>query len=411
MDPKINQVLSEIYYTPGGFQSAKNLYAKARKQVRLELKQVQEWLAQQTSQSIFTRSTVKHFMPITANRDSPFQRVQMDIMFPQSMRQDQGYTCALILVDTFSRYVLAYLLVNNDETQVVNAFEQALKDMNDVLNVFPPLEVDCDGEGAFNSEGFQNVLSANNIKLNQSYSGDHHHLAFVDRIIRTLRTKISQYNAAFDNTEWVDPLKAFVYSYNGQKNSSMNLSPKQILDAMYEEDGLKVVDRAQLKDKSRIQRLRGKVKTEPWFNRTIKVGDMVRVPMIDKSENRFADKRFTKLSAGRWESQPVKVTDIENGVFYRVDRYPNLKFRKYELLPVTESRHAPSVQIGQQLRRTEQLQTIRKNNRVNRELKQLDAPPVPQLEPVAFAEPSRRASSRARKPTDFGPLLSDRFLV
>jgi hypothetical protein len=298
-------------------------------------------------------------------------------------------------------------MVNNDELEVVRAFDQALSDMNDPLNVFPPLEVDCDGEGAFNSEQLKRLLKIKNIQLNKSYSGDHHHLAFVDRVIRTLRTKISKYNAAFDNTEWVNPLKSFVYAYNGEKHSSTNLSPKQILDAIYQDDGLKIIDKIQIKEKNRIKRLQTKAKSEPWVQKTIRVGDMVRVPIIDKSENKFADTRFFKLSTGRWESQPCRVTSIEKGVYYRVDRYPKLKFRKYELLPVSASQHAPSVQIQQQLRRNQQLETLRKNNRVNRERKNLDVPPVPQLEPVQYTEPTRRTSSRSRKPTDLGPLLSE----
>ena len=408
MDQKYSQILSKYYYAPGGFQSAKELYALAKKEIPITYSDVRAWLANQSSHSIQYTKKVKHFMPISANRDVPFQRMQMDIMFPELMIVDQGYQCALILVDTFSRYVLAYPMKKKNKMEVVEKFKQALQDMTEKLNVFPPLQVDCDNEGAFISNELKKVFQDNHIQINLSYSGDHRHVAFVDRMIRTLRTKIKKYNEANQNTEWVEPLKNFVEAYNNRKSPTLNLSPNQVVKSIYDDENKKM-DMVQVNDKYRMNRKAIKAQSEPWLKTKIKIGDLVRVPLIDtKTDTRFANEKFIKKSLGVWESQPCRVTAIENGVFYRVDRYPLLKFRKYELLPVKESNYAPSVPVEQRSRRQEQLKTVRTNNKVNRERRQLDATPIPQLEPYVETEtPTIRKSSRARKQTDFGALVTD----
>lgn len=374
MDINIEQQLTQAYNDPTrGFRSAKRLWELVRKKIPGSNKWippitlVKEWINNQAAHSVHTPQIVKTYFPIRENRGTPFQRMQMDIMFPD--KKEGGMSCILMLIDTYTRYILAYPMKGKTANDVIEAFKKALYEIQENLNQFLPLQIDCDNEGAFYSTFLRKIAEDNNINFNTNQVGDHKALAFIDRATRTFRTLISKYNTAADTTDWLEVLPKLVENYNTTPHSSTKESPLAMVKDVVSAENPNPL--GQINENERMNKQEAKASLEPWAKRVFKVGDQVRIPV------NFAT--FTKKTKPRWKTKPETITDmipakkLEGGVYYYVSNNPGIKFRKYELLPIKDNKFSPYLSPTHNIgRRERELEEQHIEKKVQEELQKIN---------------------------------------
>lgn len=352
-DPELNQNLANLYNDPDtGLRSARRLWTQIRKKVPAPgtvsgfkyeptYKYIQSWIHNQAAHSTHATNQVKHYFPITNNRHAPWERMQMDIMFPGNpndkpvVGNDKESTCILVIIDTVTRYLLAYPMKSKSQEDVLTAFEQFLQD-TDKLGQFPPMEMDVDKEASFQPLAAWCKRNQYDIDFQENTLGseqdkDTLKLAFVDRAIRTLRTLIDKYQIQYDTTDWIHGLPSLIKGYNDTPHEATGESPSAMLKASSDEgneweDGTRT-------DTKRAAKLHEKAEAEPWNQRDIRIGSLVRVPEPPRA--------FYKQSKQKWQTVPTKVTDVVNGIYYKVRTSgKDHLYKKYQILPVRLSMHS-----------------------------------------------------------------------
>ena len=345
---------------------------------------VRKFVSEQPLQNLFSAKPVKHYMPVSSfQRLGPFQRAQMDIMFPPGQKMEENKSCLLILIDTFSRYAFAEAIHKRDEEFVIKGFKEIMNKLNE-LNIIPAgMQLNSDMEKAFLSGGFNNAAEKYGIELiPNTFANDHKSLAFVDSFIGTFRNSLNKIQRYFNTSKWVEHVKNWIDLYNKQPHQAFtgpllpeiakrfkvsdevgkkhNISPHEILTADPES---KLMRLAQALDASRIELLARKAKQEPWFSNEIKEGDMVYIPKKKNSN-------FEKNSLQKWQTDPVQVTKVEgdsNPVFFYVNKDNNkIKYRKYQLKKastVNQVEEPDRLVEAQQMNRS-----LRKQNQIIKEL-------------------------------------------
>ena len=314
----------------------------------------------------------------TFNRQGPFLRAQMDIMFPPGQKREDNKTCLLVLIDTFSRYAFAEGMHDRDQNSVNQAFEKIMKKL-DEQNIIPAgMVINSDMEKSFISASMNKLAESYGINLiPNTFKEDHLSLAFVDSFIGTFRNSLNKVQRYYNSPSWVDHVKNWIDLYNNQPHSAFSgpllpefakefdvskqlakqhkLTPSEIVHA---DPGSSIMRLAQALDASRIEILREKAEKEPWYLNEFKEGDTVYIPREKKSN-------FEKNSLQKWATDPVKITKTvgdSSPIFFYVNDNENRKYRKYQL------KKAKIITRNE----TDQLEEARKENRKQRLMKQTE---------------------------------------
>ena len=352
-DPELDQKLASVYNNlRKGLRSTHKLWLEVREKVPApktvlgykyepSLRYVQNWINQQAAHSTHQHVLVKHYFPIRQNRYAPWQRMQMDVFYPGNPRdpaQQTGNTCVLLIIDTVTRYLLAYPMKSKDGSDIVKAFKQFLKD-TDELNQFPPYEIDTDQEsaviGTLKTYCEENGVDIQFVINTLGQRKDTLKLAFIDRASRTLRTLIDKYQVQYDTSDWDRALPDLVYGYNHTAHEGTNVSPADMLKESNGEG--EAWQKGIAEDQDRMNKLETKAEAEPWNQQNLHVGSLVRVPVDPKT--------FLKKSKQRWKTAPGKIIKVKDGIYYTVKSENGVenRYKKYELLPIRASMHTSIV--------------------------------------------------------------------
>lgn len=359
-DPNLDQRLADAYNDPKlGLRSAKLLWEKVREKrpVTVGRRTQQQWepsyqyvknfIANQASHSTHTSQKVRHYLPIRGNRYAPFERMQMDIMFP-GQEGDKGVvgtddeknqSCILVLVDTVTRYLFAYPMTQKNGAEAESAFKKFLSDLRR-LGQFPPVEMDMDSDSTFEPlkdwcEQTNEEIEFKTSSLGRNNGKDELFLAFIDRAIRTLRTLMSKYQVQYDTTDWAHILPQIVEGYNNTAHSVTEVSPLKMVQGS--SDDSEDYQKGKFNDDNHMENAEDKAKEEPWYKKDLQVGDLVRVPVSKENP-------FYKQSKQKFRTLPYPVKSIDHGIYYNVDTYGatgiRTKYKKYQLLSVRNSLHS-----------------------------------------------------------------------
>jgi hypothetical protein len=325
--------IAEEYYNPlTGFQSAERLYVRLRDKSRrlneavIPKHTIKDWLNTQSTVQQYRIEKQKHYFPITADAQVPFNRLQMDIIDMQNMQPNEngGYKYILIVIDVFSRYILTEKMKTKGATSVVPALTEIMGRIAD-MGFFPPSRIDTDNEKSF-PKSILTVLnrdldgnnndSAFKTRHAQVYKGDHRSLAFIDRAVRTLRSLINKYRTGHDTNNWTNGLDQLISNYNSSKHTTILVTPES--QASKQDFDL---SKTYLNN---LQKRRSRAQKEVKSRRTtkLKVGDYVRIP-----ENTGM---FDKRTLSRFSEKAFPITE-KTGVYFHVE---GAKYKGYQLYPV-----------------------------------------------------------------------------
>ena len=78
----------------------------------------------------------------------------------------------------------------------------------------------------FYNTSFKKLLSDNNVKMYSTHS--HLKASIVERVQRTIRSRLWAYFTSRGSYRWIDVLDDIVYSYNHSKHRSIGMAPADV---------------------------------------------------------------------------------------------------------------------------------------------------------------------------------------
>jgi len=129
-----------------------------------------------------------------------------------------------------------------------------------------PKTIYSDQGTEFNNKDVLKILEDNNVKI--IFALDH--APFVESFNKTMKNKLYKYMAYHDTANWSDVLDILVDAYNNTPHSSTKIAPNKINQTNQLQARMNMLNRAKVKN------------YEP-----LEVGDVVRVPIINKVEKGY----------------------------------------------------------------------------------------------------------------------------
>ncbi|MDI9312367.1 MAG: DDE-type integrase/transposase/recombinase [Limnohabitans sp.] len=286
---EVEKVLAKIYYDvsgPAGFSSPYNLYKESSKYINISLKDVKHWLKSQNPYTLhrqrvykFTRSRV-----IASKINEQFQADIVDMQ--EFSRYNNGYKYILTVIDVFSKFAFAKPLKTKSSKEVLLNFKRIFKTRK-------PLKIQTDNGKEFKNNDLLNYLKSENIIF---FTSNNFTIkcTVVERLNRTLKSKMWKYFTAKGTRKWVDVIDKIIQGYNNSFHRSIQCKPidvtedntEQIFKKLYGFDNLRELLKSTIK------------------NIDYKIGDKIRIP-YDKNT-------FHKSYYPLWKDNIYYVSRIKN---------------------------------------------------------------------------------------------------
>lgn len=128
-----------------------------------------------------------------------------------------GIKWILIVVDAFSRKCWVRILPNKTSVLVLQKFREIFEE----TGPFKRLMTDAGSE--FIAEKFKNFMKKNKI----SFTRGNPHAPHVERLNRTLQSRIYKYMTENETKNWIQAIEAIVQSYNSRRHSTIKMEPNR----------------------------------------------------------------------------------------------------------------------------------------------------------------------------------------
>jgi hypothetical protein len=311
----MDKILNKLYYDDKlGVAGKANFIKKVRVlHPEFKVKDINEWLNNQSVSQINTTINKKYDYKITANPKS----FQVDILW---WKKGDTLIPVLLFVDILSRKLWAFVLSKSkDNTRGENIVECINKINKEVGGINAII-----GDAEFGNKIITEYCNDNNIRLDASVSKTEHisngdKLGIVDRICRTLREIIERYYEIAGNR--TDNLKSVVKSavdtYNDNEHRTIKTTPNKA----WKDNNLQIAHH--LNNMMHNEKV---YKTVPF-----KSGENVRI--LEEKDNKFS-KGKNKFSNEIYKisdniGYKIAVTNDDNNKLHR-------KFKPAELLKINK---------------------------------------------------------------------------
>lgn len=178
----------------------------------------------------------KNYATHTAIRKKTFPRRRVIARFPNEIWMadlieygkhtkhiNRGYVYILIIIDCFSKQVWGRPLKTKSGPETAQAFESILKDLDE----FPVNLVTDSGREFFNYD-CNKILQAYGINHYSVPTKSKFKASVVERVIRTLKTRLERYFAKRKSKKWVDVIDQFISNYNNTPHKSHGFKPLDV---------------------------------------------------------------------------------------------------------------------------------------------------------------------------------------
>ena len=215
------ELLNDIYYVKHNYDSAENLYKKAKITNKNITKSfVKEWLSKQSVfQETKQETKKKIYLPIYS--ETPFA-FQIDLtFFPRYKKQNSEIYVLFTAININSRYAYAYYSKRKDTEAVLNMMKQFKKDAIEINSIT------TDEGTEFKNAVFLEYCKNQEIEIYFCKS-DSHKLGIVNRFHRTLKDKLLKHFNANDTFKWIDVIDDIIYNYNHTVNTGIGIAPYKV---------------------------------------------------------------------------------------------------------------------------------------------------------------------------------------
>eukprot|EP00732_Lithocolla_globosa_P002654 Lithocolla_globosa_v1_NODE_1816_length_2318_cov_5.391074.p1 type:complete len:356 gc:universal NODE_1816_length_2318_cov_5.391074:1119-52(-) len=206
-----------------------------------------------------------------------------DLAFvPQFKKDNDGVTVLLFVIDFLSKYLWIRQLPDAKAINTSKALEEIMK-----TSGRQPENLNVDGGGEFKKETLA-LMKSKGINVYQSYNSTK--VPIAERVIRTMKGRISKYQDSSGSYRYIHVLQKLVKGYNNTEHKTILMTPTQASDPKNYEQLVK----------NFFKTMKPRKDQRPLF----KVGDIVRLS-IQKD-------KFDKESFGAYTKERFKVTAVLN---------------------------------------------------------------------------------------------------
>ncbi len=155
---------------------------------------------------------------------------QIDIMFlPDYKKENDGYDKLLVLIDINTRKAYVYPMKTKTMSEIILNYQKFLNDVGVKIN-------GVSGDEEFNKKEFLDLNKKKGINTRFDISAEQHlsagnKLGIIDRFIRTLRSKITQYIYTRKEARWIDVINDLMKNYNDTPMDTLeNNTPNEVFN-------------------------------------------------------------------------------------------------------------------------------------------------------------------------------------
>ena len=218
----MDKYLTQLYYNPkrsGALGGVERLYHDVKKDGKYDISraQLKKWLMKQDTYTLHkqARRRYKRNRVIVGGIDELWQ---MDLADMQAVsNENDGYRYLLICIDVFSKYLWVIPLKTKTGPALVTAFRKILESGR------KPEKIQTDQGTEFFNKHFKALMKKEEIHLYNTYNETK--ASIVERVIRTLKTRMWRYFTAKKTMRYIDILQDLVDSYNRSKHRSIQKKP------------------------------------------------------------------------------------------------------------------------------------------------------------------------------------------
>ncbi len=304
----MEKVLKEIYFdpkNPGSYGSVRNLYLAARAVLPdITLKTVKLWLSGQDSFTL-NRSVRRQFKRSRLISSGLFSQADIDLADVSNLaKSNDGVRFLLVAIDAFSRKLYVQPLQSKQSIDVVKAMKVLWE-----LDPMPKL-IRSDSGKEFLNARVSSFFKRHNIHSFTSSNDVKCHL--VERVIRTLRSRIHRYITHTQQERYIDHLQHITRAYNNRIHTTIGIAPSKVTRS-----NSKAVWWTQFWPQ-------GSSKPKPYL---YEIGNHVRVSYLRtafssrEADHRFSGEIFRVIGRTRRDNIPVyRLVDLADepikGTFY-----------------------------------------------------------------------------------------------
>ena len=221
----MDEYLAQVYYNPkraGALGGVERLYRDVKKDGKYDISraQLKKWLMKQDTYTLHkpARRHYKRNRVIVGGIDELWQ---MDLADMQTIAaEDDGYRYLLVCIDVFSKYVWVIPLKTKTGPALVTAFKKILESGR------KPQKIQTDQGTEFFNKHFKDLMKEEEIQLYNTYNETK--ASVVERVIRTLKTRMWHYFTAKKTMRYIEVLQDLVDSYNRSKHRSIQKKPMNV---------------------------------------------------------------------------------------------------------------------------------------------------------------------------------------
>ena len=216
--------MDSYYYNldnPSAFSSI-NQVARSSKKSR---KTVEKWLSKQDTWQRH-KPVIYKFPQRRTTGIACFTHVQADLAdLTPLAKNNRGKRWMLVLVDCYSRYVMARALARKSGAEVA----AALKDCFKSINMYPMLLITDQGLEFYNSQ-VKEYLKGINAQL--ASPSTFQKASIVERMQRTIKSRLYRYFTKSGKRNWTTVLQKVVAGINNSHHRIIKATPQQVLDGL-----------------------------------------------------------------------------------------------------------------------------------------------------------------------------------
>lgn len=329
----VRKVLSDIYFdvkNPGSFGGVNKLYVEAKKVLpELELSTVERFLSGENAYTLhkpvvhkFKRNKI-----IVSRINEQFEADLVDMI--NFSRANKGFKYLLVIIDCFSKVLYVFPLKNKTHVSVVKSFKKLFEDVKpEKLRTDRGLEFDNKQMRKFLEDNDVTFFTSNDTKIK---------CAIVERVNRTLKSKMFRYFTQNNTRKYIDILPDLVSSYNNSYHRSIKMAPNnvnkenenQVFKNLYGAESVKELlfrDGSDFHRKSEIKpddKVRVKLNINPtlhkshyplWSDKVYEVSKVTNKPVAKNYQLNFESEKQ------RQSFYPKEIQKIDANVVFRIEK-------------------------------------------------------------------------------------------
>ena len=221
------QELRELYYNPiRGYQSAQKLYEAAKgNNVKVMLAEVKRWSKEQETYVRFQQLT-KNFKRRQTWVPHAGVQLQMDLVdMSKYERENENYRWILTAIDVFSRYFFAVPIQRKHKDFTLVAVKRVLDQYKKKFGKLPDV-VQFDDGGEFRNTRVLPFLEKEGVRYFSTCLMSKK-ASVVERVNRTLKTRMGKFFDHEGSKEWIYVLEDLVEGINSSVNR-IGIAPNQV---------------------------------------------------------------------------------------------------------------------------------------------------------------------------------------